>query len=130
MLAAALAALFLLSAPTGPERPQTIEPASHKPTPRLTVLFFTAEWCEPCHAVDLVLEKFLQKNPQKVRVVTVDFDHQPDEVSRWEVRQIPVVILLSDQGEIILRSEGADRQTLRTLESGLEESLKRCGKGN
>ncbi len=55
MLAAALAAWLLLSAPTGPERPQAVEPAAHKPTPRLTVLFFTAE-CEPCHAVDLVLQ--------------------------------------------------------------------------
>jgi thioredoxin 1 len=96
------------------------------PVADMTILFFTASWCEPCHAVQPILEKFASKHPKEVRLVPVDFDHSPDETARWEVRQIPVVILLSKQGKILLRADGAERETLRNLFSALESSLKRA----
>jgi thioredoxin 1 len=90
----------------------------------LTILFFTASWCEPCHAVQPILEKFTHKHPKEVRLVPVDFDRSPDEATRWDVRKIPVVILISKEGKILLRADGAERETLRTLPSALEDALK------
>jgi thioredoxin 1 len=92
----------------------------------MTILFFTASWCEPCHAVQAILEKFARKHPKEVRLVLVDFDQSPDEAARWEVREIPVVILLSKQGKILLRADGAERETLKSLALALESSLKRA----
>jgi len=92
----------------------------------LTILFFTASWCEPCHAVQPILEKFVRKHPKQVRLVSVDFDQSREETARWEVHDIPVVILLSNQGKILLRADGAERETLRTLSSALEDALKRA----
>jgi len=90
----------------------------------VTILFFTAPWCEPCHAVQPILEKFAYKHPKEVQLVPVDFDRSPDEAARWDVRKIPVVILISKEGKILLRADGAERETLRTLPSALEDALK------
>lgn len=124
-----MAAVILLMIILGAVPPRC--PASTLPAGKdhavadLTILFFTASWCEPCHAVQSILEKFARKHPKEVRFVPVDFDHSPDEAARWDVRAIPVVILISEQGEILLRADGAERETLRTLPSALEDALKR-----
>jgi len=98
------------------------------PAPRLIVLFFTAPWCEPCRAVHPVLEKFARKHEDTVQVVEVDFEREKAESQRWAVRDIPVVIVLSDRGELLLRVDGASRQTLLGLGSDLEELVKKSGK--
>jgi len=120
MPAARVAALALLLA-----FPQT---AAAKDNPEITVLFFTASWCEPCRAIDRVLEKLQRRNRKYVRVVNVDFDVAADERARWGVEQIPVVIVLSREGKLLLRADGASRQTLNALESGLAELIQRSRK--
>jgi thioredoxin-like negative regulator of GroEL len=117
MPAAGVAALALLLA-----FPQT---TAAKNKPEITVLFFTAPWCEPCRAVDLLLEKLQRRNRKYVRIVNVDFDAAADERARWGVEQIPVVIVLSREGVLLLRADGASRQTLSALESGLAELIHR-----
>ena len=123
-IAAALLAIFLRA-----PRPITYAAIPRATTPQpvhnVTILFFTAAWCEPCHAIESTLAKFARKHSKEVRLVAVDFDHSPSEVARWEIRQIPVVILVSSQGKILLRSEGAGRETLKNLPTALEETLKR-----
>jgi thioredoxin-like negative regulator of GroEL len=119
--------LIILLGTTCPGCTATTLPATKDhPVADLTILFFTAPWCEPCHAVQPILDKFAHKHPKEVRLVPVDFDDSPDEAARWEVREIPVVILLSDQGKILLRADGADRETLRNLPLALEDTLKRA----
>jgi thioredoxin 1 len=98
------------------------------PAPRITILFFTASWCDPCRAVEPVLHRFARKNDKIVKVVDVDFDQARDLVERWAVEEIPVTIVLSDRGELLLRANGASRQTLRSLESALNELLKELRK--
>lgn len=90
----------------------------------LTILFFTASWCEPCRAVSPLLEKFARKNTRHVKLVAVDFDRAKAETARWGVREIPVVIVLSPQGKVLLRCDGAEQQALGALEAGLENLLK------
>jgi thioredoxin-like negative regulator of GroEL len=101
--------------------------AETKSAPALTILFFTASWCEPCRAVSPILEKFTRKHEKQVKLVTLDFDLAKTEVNDWDVQEIPAVIVLSPRGQILLRYAGADRQSLGTLGSELE-SLLRNGK--
>lgn len=122
--AAALLAIFLCVPP--PFTLAAVPPATTpQPVHNVTILFFTAAWCEPCHAVESILQKFARKHSKEVRLVAIDFDHSPEEVARWEIRQIPVVILISPQDQVLLRAEGAGRETLKNLPSALEETLKR-----
>jgi len=104
--------------------PSTLQAGKDQAVANLTILFFTASWCEPCHAVQPILEKFTRKHPKEVRFVPVDFDRSPEEAARWDVHEIPVVILISKEGKILLRADGAERETLRTLPSALEDALK------
>ena len=125
MLAVGLLAIFLGVTCPG-DNASALPSARDHPAADLTILFFTASWCEPCHAVQPILEKFAQRHPKQVRLVSVDFDRSREEATRWEVHNIPVVILLSSQGKILLRAEGGERETLRSLSSALEDALKRA----
>jgi thioredoxin-like negative regulator of GroEL len=73
-----------------------------------------------------ILAKFASKNEKRVKLVTIDFDRAKGEAARWDVREIPVVIVLSAQGKTLLRYEGAERQSVATLEPALEDLLKRA----
>jgi len=87
MLAVALLTIILGTFP--PQCPtSTLQAGKDQAVANLTILFFTASWCEPCHAVQPILEKFTRKHPKEVRFVPVDFDRSPDEVARWDVRKI------------------------------------------
>jgi thioredoxin-like negative regulator of GroEL len=123
MRAAAVLTIILSTLPI--PRPASAPPAGKdQAAADLTILFFTASWCEPCHALQPILEKFTRKHPKDVWLVPVDFDRRPDEAARWDVRKIPVVILISKEGKVLLRADGAERETLRTLPSVLEDALK------
>jgi len=125
MFAVGLLTIFLGTSSLGSAADARPATKDH-PVADLTILFFTASWCEPCHAVQPILERFASKHPKEVQLVPVDFDRSPDETAHWEVREIPVVILLSKQGKILLRADGAERETLKNLSLALESSLKRA----
>jgi thioredoxin 1 len=104
------------------------QPSASAAAPRFTVLFFTAPWCEPCRAVHPILDRFARKHEKIVRVIDMDFDREKADAERWAVENIPVVIVLSRRGELLLRANGASRQTLQTLESDLEELVSKSSR--
>ncbi len=129
MLGHAIAALGLflcLQTPANPKGPATLPPDT---TRMLNILFFTASWCEPCRAVHPILEKFAHKNKKDVKLVILDFDRAKTEAALWGVEEIPVVIVVSAEGEVLLRYEGARQKSLATLDSALEDLLKGVRKG-
>ena len=116
MLAHAITALsfFLcLQGSTSPKGPATTTQSDTTPT--LNILFFTASWCEPCRAVQPILQKFAHKNKKDVKLIIVDFDRAKAEVASWDVQEIPVVIVVSAEGKVLLRYEGARQDSLATL---------------
>ena len=130
MLAHAITALSLflcLQGSTSPKGPATTTPSDTAPT--LNLLFFTASWCEPCRAVQPILQKFAHKNKKDVKLIIVDFDRAKAEVASWDVQEIPVVIVVSAEGKVLLRYEGARQDSLATLNSALEDILKSARKG-
>ena len=130
MLAHAITALSLflcLQGSTSPKGPATTTQSDTTPT--LNILFFTASWCEPCRAVQPILQKFAHKNKKDVKLIIVDFDRAKAEVASWDVQEIPVVIVVSAEGKVLLRYEGARQDSLATLNSALEDILKSTRKG-
>lgn len=63
-----------------------------------------------------------------MRLLYVDFDTDRNQAERWRVEEIPVVIVLASDGRILLRADGAGRETLRSLEKGLERALEQVRK--
>jgi thioredoxin 1 len=70
------------------------------------LLDFTAEWCEPCKAMDPALEQIREKYAAKLRVLKVDLDDSPDLCDQLGVFSIPTLIFISG-GEPKYRLAGA-----------------------
>jgi len=124
MLPAVLLALSLVPFQASSSSDRRVVSGQAQPAPVLTILFFTASWCEPCRAVSPILARFTRKNEKSVKLAVIDFDRARKEVARWGVQEIPVVIVLSPQGKILLRCDGAEPQALSVLESGLQNLFK------
>ena len=69
------------------------------------ILYFTAEWCNPCKKVRPIVEE-LDRESADTRFQIVDADSEIDLVKSFEVRSIPTFILIED-GKEIKRLSGA-----------------------
>lgn len=60
------------------------------------LLDFTAEWCEPCKAMDPALERCRTKYAGRLRILKVDLDESPDLCDELAVFSIPTLILVAE----------------------------------
>jgi thioredoxin 1 len=58
------------------------------------LLDFTAEWCEPCKAMDPAIEECQTKYAGKLRILKVDLDESPDLCDELGVLSIPTLIFV------------------------------------
>jgi thioredoxin 1 len=77
----------------------------------LHVLYFTADWCNPCKKVKPIVEEINRESITKFQIIDVDLEMEL--VKRFEIRSVPTFILLKD-GKEIKRITGA--QTRNQLE--------------
>jgi thioredoxin 1 len=75
------------------------------------VLYFTADWCNPCKKVKPIVEEINRESINKFKII--DVDSEIELVKRFEIRSVPTFILLKD-GIEIKRITGA--QTREQLE--------------
>ncbi len=70
------------------------------------VVDFWAEWCGPCKAIGPALEEIADELTDKVKIVKVNIDENPDTPQKYGVRGIPTLLLFKD-GEVIAEKIGA-----------------------
>jgi thioredoxin 1 len=75
------------------------------------VLYFTADWCNPCKKVKPIVEEMNRESITKFQLV--DVDSEMELVKRFDIRSVPTFILIED-GKEIKRTTGA--QTRGQLE--------------
>lgn len=82
-----------------------------------TLVDFWADWCAPCRAVAPILEEIAKEKGDKLRVVKLNVDENPDIAQRLGVMSIPTLILFSS-GEEKARVVGAraKEQLLKDIE--------------
>ncbi|MBU2955942.1 thioredoxin family protein [Marinobacter sp. F3R08] len=84
------------------------------------LLDFWATWCQPCKAMNPVLEAFSELNSDAA-VVKIDVDEKHDLAVQFGIRAVPTLVLLRrDQ----LMGQDAGTKSLKDLE-GWVEGLKR-----
>lgn len=67
---------------------------------------FWAPWCGPCKMLGPVLEDVASSNDNRLKVVKVNVDENPDLAQRFEVMGIPSMFLFKD-GEVVDSFTGA-----------------------
>ena len=67
---------------------------------------FWAEWCGPCRTMGPVLQDLAREMKEKLTVVKINTDEQPDLASRFNISAIPTLILFQN-GKEVHRVSGA-----------------------
>jgi len=67
---------------------------------------FWAEWCGPCRLVGPVLEEIGQEHGDKLRVVKVNIDENPNVARDYQIMSIPTMSVFKG-GEIVKTIIGA-----------------------
>jgi thioredoxin 1 len=66
---------------------------------------FTAVWCGPCKMLDPVVKDLAQDWGEKVKVVKLDVDHNPNIAMQYQVMGVPTLMLFVN-GEVSERITG------------------------
>ena len=87
---------------------------------RPVLVEFTADWCPPCKMIAPVLAQIARDEGERLEVVAIDADTNPETMRRYGVMGMPTLILFVG-GQVVSQTVGARPRAaiLRELEPHL-----------
>lgn len=85
-----------------------------------TLVEFWAPWCGPCRQLSPILDQISDEWSDKLDVVKINIDENPEVTDRYGISSIPALFLFKD-GEVKFSSLGA--QPKQKIQSGLTPYL-------
>lgn len=79
---------------------------------------FWAEWCAPCRQITPILEEIAEEHGDKLSIVKLNIDEQPNVPRQYGVMQIPTMNVFQG-GEVVQQIMGAKpkKKLLQDLEA-------------
>lgn len=81
---------------------------------------FWAEWCGPCRAVSPILDQIATEHAEKIEIVKLNVDLNPDTAMKYQITSIPTMKVFKG-GEVVKTVIGAKPKP--ALEAELQEFL-------
>jgi thioredoxin 1 len=60
---------------------------------------FWAEWCGPCRMVSPILDQIQAENPEKITILKLNVDENPDLAMKYQITSIPAMKVFN-KGEV------------------------------
>ena len=89
-----------------------------------TLVDFWAEWCGPCKQIGPVLEEISDEMKDKIKIIKLNIDENPETPQKYGVRGIPTLMLFID-GKLYDSKIGAMSKT--SLNEWLEQAMINSG---
>jgi thioredoxin 1 len=67
---------------------------------------FWAEWCGPCRAVSPILDAIATEHADKIKIVKLNVDHNPQTAMKYQITSIPAMKVFKG-GEVVKTIIGA-----------------------
>ena len=67
---------------------------------------FWAEWCGPCKEIGPILEEISNEMGNKIKIIKINFDENPNTPNQYGVQSIPTLIIFK-KGEPIATKVGS-----------------------
>ncbi len=72
---------------------------------KLTLIDFSAEWCQPCKMMPPILKQVKQTMGDKIRILKVDVDKNPAISRKYMIQNVPTLMIFR-KGEVLFRQAG------------------------
>lgn len=72
---------------------------------RPIIIDFHALWCGPCKAQSPILKEVASELGERVRVIKIDVDQNPEIVSRYHIQGVPTLMVFKN-GDIKYKQAG------------------------
>ncbi len=66
---------------------------------------FSAEWCAPCRMMPPILKEIKNHFGEKIRIITVDVDKNPQVAAQYQIQAVPTLVLFKN-GQAVWRQSG------------------------
>ena len=84
-----------------------------------SVLYFTADWCNPCKKVRPIVEE-LNREQIIAKFFMIDADIENEMVSDFSVKSVPTFVLIKDNKEVSRTTGAKTKEELLSLEHKTE----------
>jgi thioredoxin 1 len=81
------------------------------------VLYFTADWCNPCKKVKPVVDE-INREYSDAKFITIDADTELELVEKFGIKSVPTFILIDDGKEVSRTTGAKTKEELLSLITG------------